>query len=86
MAITRPRRRWSGDDRWACLHFDVISKASGECRGDAFPDDPMEWADTDNDGTGDNADADDDNDGVDDVDEVRLGLNPHLVGERRRPC
>ena len=31
---------------------------------DAFPKDPDEWEDTDNDGIGDNADNDDDNDGV----------------------
>ncbi|KAA0003758.1 MAG: zinc ribbon domain-containing protein [Thermoplasmata archaeon] len=31
---------------------------------DAFPDDPTEWADNDNDGIGDNADPDDDNDGI----------------------
>ncbi len=31
---------------------------------DAFPDDPLEWADNDGDGIGDNADNDDDNDGV----------------------
>ena len=33
---------------------------------DAFPDDPNEWEDTDNDGVGNNADLDDDNDGVSD--------------------
>ncbi len=33
---------------------------------DAFPDDPAETTDTDNDGTGDNADTDDDDDGVND--------------------
>jgi hypothetical protein len=37
---------------------------------DAFPNDPNEWNDNDNDGTGDNADPDDDNDGVDDVDDA----------------
>ena len=34
--------------------------------GDAFPGDPREWADTDGDGIGDNADEDNDNDGVPD--------------------
>lgn len=33
---------------------------------DVFPGDPNEWADTDNDGVGNNADTDDDNDGVSD--------------------
>lgn len=33
-------------------------------QADAFPNDPMEWADNDGDGMGDNADEDDDNDGV----------------------
>lgn len=31
---------------------------------DAFPNDPNEWKDSDNDGIGDNADSDDDNDGI----------------------
>ncbi len=43
---------------------------------DAFPDDPAEWFDADNDGTGDNADLDDDNDGVDDSDELLAGTDP----------
>jgi hypothetical protein len=34
---------------------------------DAFPNDPTEWLDTDNDGIGNNADDDDDNDGVEDI-------------------
>jgi len=34
---------------------------------DAFPSDNTEWLDTDNDGTGNNADLDDDNDNVDDT-------------------
>jgi len=33
---------------------------------DAFPDDPSEWSDNDEDGIGDNADPDDDNDGIPD--------------------
>ena len=37
---------------------------------DAFPDDPTESQDSDDDGIGDNADPDDDNDGVDDVDDA----------------
>lgn len=36
---------------------------------DAFPNDPNESADSDNDGVGDNADLDDDNDGVEDTDD-----------------
>lgn len=43
---------------------------------DAFPDDPEEWQDTDNDGTGNNADSDDDNDGMPDIWESAHGLNP----------
>jgi len=39
---------------------------------DAFPEDPKEWADTDGDGIGDNADGDDDGDGVPDEED----LNP----------
>ena len=37
---------------------------------DAFPEDPAEWSDADNDGIGDVADTDDDNDGVLDVDDA----------------
>ena len=33
---------------------------------DAFPTDPTEWVDTDEDGIGDNADTDDDGDGIPD--------------------
>lgn len=43
---------------------------------DAFPQDPSEWLDTDNDGTGNNADTDDDNDGMSDTWELQYGLNP----------
>jgi len=43
---------------------------------DAFPLDPDETTDNDDDGIGDNADLDDDNDGVSDVDEQALGLDP----------
>ncbi len=43
---------------------------------DAFPNDPTEWADNDNDGTGNNADTDDDNDGMTDSWETQYGLNP----------
>ncbi len=40
---------------------------------DAFPNDPNEWADSDGDGTGNNADLDDDNDGLLDVEETEFG-------------
>lgn len=43
---------------------------------DAFPDDPTEWLDTDDDGTGDNTDTDDDNDGMPDTWELLYGLDP----------
>jgi hypothetical protein len=43
---------------------------------DAFPDDPNEWADYDEDRVGDNADTDDDNDGLADV----VDLCPRLNG------
>ena len=43
---------------------------------DAFPNDIAEYIDTDNDGTGNNADTDDDNDGVEDItDAFPLDLN-----------
>ncbi len=45
---------------------------------DAFPDDPDEWLDSDNDGIGNNADPDDDNDGMPDIWELQYSppLNP----------
>lgn len=43
---------------------------------DAFPSDPEEWFDTDNDGIGNNADLDDDNDGMPDSWEIEHGLDP----------
>ncbi|MDH5692026.1 MAG: LamG domain-containing protein, partial [Gammaproteobacteria bacterium] len=43
---------------------------------DAFPLDPLEWADNDNDGIGDNADTDDDNDGMPDLWEIQYGFDP----------
>ena len=43
---------------------------------DAFPENPQECVDTDNDGVGDNADSDDDGDGWTDADEIRLNADP----------
>ena len=43
---------------------------------DAFPFNPLETVDTDNDGIGNNADLDDDGDGFSDVDELANGTNP----------
>ncbi|MGA1866196.1 MAG: hypothetical protein ACMUFK_01875 [Thermoplasmatota archaeon] len=43
---------------------------------DAFPDDPLEWNDTDRDGTGDNSDPDDDGDGFLDDIESLAGTDP----------
>ena len=43
---------------------------------DAFPENPQECVDTDNDGVGDNADSDDDDDGWTDADEIRLNADP----------
>lgn len=37
---------------------------------DIFPADPLDWADADNDGIGDNADPDDDNDGYSDIEDA----------------
>ncbi len=42
---------------------------------DAFAQDSTEWLDTDEDGTGNNADLDDDNDGMTDIWEAQYGLN-----------
>jgi hypothetical protein len=43
---------------------------------DAFPFDPDEWLDSDNDGIGNNADEDDDDDGMPDIWEKEYGLDP----------
>lgn len=46
---------------------------------DAFPNDPLEWSDNDNDGVGDNGDDDDDNDGLTDIEEGEFGLDCYLT-------
>lgn len=61
---------------------------------DAFPLDPAEWLDTDNDTIGNNADTDDDNDGLSDDSEIEKNTDPlnpdsdgdtHLDGEDAFP-
>ena len=47
-----------------------------EDSSDAFPLDPSETLDTDNDGIGNNSDTDDDNDGYSDAEEVSQGTDP----------
>lgn len=49
---------------------------NSDSNGDGFPDDPLEWDDTDSDGIGNNADLDDDNDTMPDDYETANGLNP----------
>ena len=46
---------------------------------DAFPDDPSEFLDSDQDGVGNNADLDDDNDGISDTAEASAGTSPILA-------
>lgn len=63
------------DDATATDTITIIVKADSDGDGvpddnDAFPNDPSEWKDSDNDGTGDNADPDDDNDGFLDVEDL----------------
>ncbi len=48
---------------------------------DAFPLDPNEWFDTDDDGTGNNADLDDDGDGFSDVLEIQSETDPLNINE-----
>ncbi|GIC79357.1 hypothetical protein [Moritella sp. F3] len=68
-------------DGLACLDSDGDGVKD---ENDAFPQDPLEWDDTDGDGIGDNADPDDDNDGVNDSEDAfpkdptrtTLGDNP----------
>ena len=43
---------------------------------DAFPTDPFEQEDADNDGLGNNMDTDDDNDGLSDLEELAIGCDP----------
>lgn len=62
-ALPNPSQEDSDQDR----HGDVC---------DAFPQDPGEWADSDSDGLGNNADPDDDNDGCKDVVESLGGRDP----------
>ena len=53
------------------LFFDADGDSySSQSFQDAFPEDPTEWVDTDDDGVGNNADEDDDDDGTLDVDDA----------------
>lgn len=60
---------------------------------DAFPNDPNEWKDSDNDGIGDNADSDDDDDGVLDSQDyipnkdaaIRVEINKIRILDPRKP-
>jgi len=57
---------------------DVDTDADGDGAAnadDAFPEDPMEWLDSDGDGEGNNADDDDDNDGYSDDLELKYGTD-----------
>ncbi|WP_319521194.1 choice-of-anchor U domain-containing protein [uncultured Desulfosarcina sp.] len=72
-----------GDSSTDTATVNVLKSSSTDRDGDnvpdvndLFPDDPAEWADNDNDGTGDNADTDDDNDGMSDTWEETYGLDP----------
>ncbi len=60
--------------------FPLDTDGDGVIDGDdAFPLDPNEWSDNDNDGIGDNEDLDDDNDGLTDVQEAGWGTDPLLA-------
>lgn len=59
--------------------YTPVSDADGDGvsdADDAFDDDPAEYADTDGDLIGDNADDDDDGDGIPDATEIAAGLDP----------
>ena len=58
-----------------CLDPDLDNDGV-ENPADAFPLDPTEWADTDRDNIGNNADQDDDGDGFTDLEELTCGSNP----------
>ncbi|MBT60265.1 MAG: hypothetical protein CMA63_01765 [Euryarchaeota archaeon] len=49
---------------------------------DAFPDDPTEWSDFDDDSIGDNADQDDDGDGFSDVEEMYQGTDSYSAASQ----
>ncbi|MBC62068.1 MAG: hypothetical protein CMP11_06385 [Zetaproteobacteria bacterium] len=60
-----------GDQESGCSEDDTDTDGDEICDTmDAFPDDPDEWSDFDNDGAGDNADTDDDGDGIVDTDDI----------------
>lgn len=60
-------------------HCDGPSNVPSICTGgDAFPTDPTEWVDTDQDAVGNNRDADDDGDGALDEQEIDCGSDPLL--------
>jgi len=48
-----------------------------EDSADAFPNDPLEWADLDGDGIGDNSDLDRDGDGISNDYEIQVGTDPN---------
>jgi hypothetical protein len=63
----------------ALMDRDLLSDSDGDGvqdYQDLFPNDATEWADNDEDGTGDNADLDDDNDGMPDEWELLYGFDP----------
>jgi hypothetical protein len=72
---------WTGDDTNVPADTDGDGVADTE---DAFPLDSSEWADTDGDGTGNNADVDDDNDGVPDT-EDDFPLDPNKTTDNAEP-
>ncbi len=72
-----------GSTSMATITVSVLKSSNFDADGDnvpdvldLFPNDPNEWADNDNDGTGDNQDTDDDNDGMSDAWEIAYGLDP----------
>ena len=66
------------DDAWT----NVCEGNSGTVIVDDFDTDPYEWLDTDEDGTGNNADTDDDGDGFPDVLEIEAGTKKAVIRKR----
>lgn len=67
----------SSEEELENIYLNSAGNLDEDSDGDGFPnadddfdDDPLEWRDTDQDGTGDNADTDDDDDGVLDADDA----------------
>ncbi|MCP4979528.1 MAG: hypothetical protein GY935_03415 [Gammaproteobacteria bacterium] len=75
----------AGNMRTSQISFSIDTASDRDGDGvedslDAFPDDPNEWADLDDDGIGDNSDVDRDGDGISNDYETQVGTDPNDAG------